>query len=508
MNSANSQQPQFAPPAYPPPRQPLLHPQSPTPFGIDLELLAHQGWVSLPIADSASDPLYGPFSALFEASAQFFSLPEEDKLKYRLANRAAYSASEEGYSNIPGEKCMITLRKAATTPSQFELRQRADAAWRASAELMREVLSRIEESLGMQPGVLTRTMGPKLELPGDGEENVATLLRMFRYERPKATTNSETSETVQPESKVVAEPHKDLGLLSLVVGHTPGLECFDPVAEKWVSCEELPGHEPGKLRASLLVGQTLAKFTNWRFQAGRHRVFVHPMSPLSHSSTSSPDAPDLVSSPASRLLADPSFRFSLVHALRAHLPLRVSSAEFKTSVTGPYAPNTQFPKVTIAEIYHAISNAHWNINISVDVRREQEQRLKLLKEQQEQATKVDVEANGSAVPTTAEALMKEIYMELQDFKDQDTKHRQYVNDKLAECERGIEDFVAKFERDVKDRVAKHMQNSDEMRKSREQLNERARQLDERERKLGERSRQLDKREKALKRWGRIISWFT
>ena len=174
----------FAPPTYPPPQRPLLHAQSLAPYDVDLELLAHQGWVSLPISDSdPSDPLYRAFSDLFSASAQFFALPEDEKLKYRLADRAAYSASEEGYSNIPGEKCMITLRKADTTPTQYELRARAEAAWNASALVMRDVLARIEESLGMQPGVLVRTMGPKLELPGDGEERVATLLRMFRYEQ-------------------------------------------------------------------------------------------------------------------------------------------------------------------------------------------------------------------------------------------------------------------------------------------------------------------------------------
>lgn len=65
--------------------------------------------------------------------------------------------------------------------------------------------------------------GPEARAPGDGKENVASFLRMFQYERPEANTNAEKSETVQPESKVVVESHKDLGLLSLVVGRTPGL---------------------------------------------------------------------------------------------------------------------------------------------------------------------------------------------------------------------------------------------------------------------------------------------
>ena len=144
----------------------------------------------------------------------------------------------------------------------------------------------------METGTLERLVGPSPtingvsspgEMPGQGEENIATLLRMFRYERP---TGSREQDVTPPPSKVVAAPHKDLGLLSLVIGHTPGLECWDPATQSWVSCEEegqgdsdTPSDRPDPpLKATLMVGQTLAKFTNWRYQAGPHRVFVHASS--------------------------------------------------------------------------------------------------------------------------------------------------------------------------------------------------------------------------------------
>ncbi|THH10590.1 hypothetical protein EW145_g1216, partial [Phellinidium pouzarii] len=157
--------------------------------------------------------------------------------------------------------------------------------------------------------------------------------------------------------RIVADGHKDLGLLTIVVGHSPGLECWDDLAGCWVPCETREG-----LNATILAGQTLAKFTNWRYTAGRHRVFVHPSQGPQESTTTPP-------------LFDPSYRLSIVHALRAHLPLRVSHTDFETPITGRYAPARQFVDASIHEIYRAISNAHWNVNIGVEERQRQQQAL-------------------------------------------------------------------------------------------------------------------------------------
>lgn len=355
----------YDPPPHPPPSRPPLYPISSAPYSIDLELLAYRGWITLPISPSPTDPLYSTFARLFSASAKFFALPADTKTKYK-STQATQQASEEGYSDIPGEKSMITLRKAANTPTEFALRDRAAEAWRASGEVMCGVMQAIEASLCMKPGVLQRTMGPGIEMPRAGEENVATLLRMFRYERPVPARDAEPGSVA--ESRVVAEAHKDLGLLSIVVGHTPGLECWNPQDESWASCEE---GATGALSATLLVGQTLAKFTNWRYAAGRHRVFVHPLMLSVNPEPRGDGGSDAPEPEPSALLADPAHRFSLVHALRAHLPERVSSADFTTPITGAYAPALQFADVSIAEIYKAISESHWNVNIGVAERRRQ-----------------------------------------------------------------------------------------------------------------------------------------
>jgi hypothetical protein len=335
----------YAPPVYLPGKKPLLPHSNELPYQIDFELFARDGWATLDITDSPSDPLFKLFSELFKASSQFLSLSEDEKLKYRVPPGASGQISEEGYSRVEGEKCMIALRKADTTPEIFGLRQKAAESWHGSAVVLNGVLKAIEQSLGMADGALTRTSEAQLELPQEGDKNVATLMRMFRYDRPRSG---------EP-SNVVSETHKDLGMLTIVVGHTPGLECWDTLNEDWVSCETKPG-----LNASIMVGQTLAKLTNWRYSAGKHRVFVHPIF----------DAPHLSGVPAP--LSDPSYRFSLVHALRGHLPLVVSHAEFETPITGKFDPATHF-NVTMSEIYKAISDAHFNVNLTA-IDRERQKR--------------------------------------------------------------------------------------------------------------------------------------
>ncbi|TDL29635.1 hypothetical protein BD410DRAFT_780102 [Rickenella mellea] len=355
----------FAPPL--PGAQPALKSTSACPYNIDLELLAKRGWVSLPLEVTAQDPLYAAFARLFSSSAQFFNLPEEERLKYKSAQPSA-QASEEGYNRVEGEKCMITLRHAGRTPTEFEMKTRAAEAWKAGGDVMRDVMGCVEESLGMESGVLQKTMGEKVELPAEGESIVATLLRMFRYDRPVSDDGE------QPPSKVVAEPHKDLGLLSLVVGHTPGLECQDPQTTAWVSCEE---NQEGKMSATLLVGQTLAAFTNGRYRAGRHRVFVHPLAKSSPASTPDEAGETFIDPDALPLLKTPAYRFSLVFTLRAHYPVLVSTSNFETVITGTFPSKAQFTDIPCAKVYKAISEVHWNVNINVEERRRQEQQIRM-----------------------------------------------------------------------------------------------------------------------------------
>lgn len=272
---------------------------------------------------------------------------------------------------------MITVRTAGTLDNgkgdgnEVEdergrvLRDCVAEAWAASGRVMCDVLRAVEESVGMQPGILMRTAAQQETLPAADAARVASLMRVFRYDRPVQSGETQT----------VADTHKDLGLLTIVIGHSPGLECWDVAVGPggdWVACEA----GAKTMHATLLTGQTLAKFTNGRYVAGRHRVRV--------------GASGNADIGLSDALANPLYRYSLVHALRAHLPVRVTSNEFETPITGRYyypdvdesmnqtvrpGSMTGFVDVPISDIYHAISNSHWNVNIGVEERERQRRTL-------------------------------------------------------------------------------------------------------------------------------------
>jgi len=176
-------------------------------------------------------------------------------------------------------------------------------------------------------------------------QKVATLLRMFRYIRPD----------IGEEPEEVAESHQDLGLLTIVVGSSAGLNVFEPLTRNpdgpgvWIPIESMKSKN-GELTATLLGGRTLGRFTNGIYHPGRHRVFVHPATEESPSP----------------------YRFSLVFALRAHFPGMVSSKMLTTEVTGPFKqPFGEDEPVKIIDMYRVLTSARYNINIDKKVREQQ-----------------------------------------------------------------------------------------------------------------------------------------
>lgn len=298
--------------------------------------------MALPLKDLDSN-LYDAYTNLFDQSEAFFHLPEEVKMKHHIPARQ--QQSEEGFSVVAGEKSLITVRRTSTTP-EILLKATQDC-WSASVNFLSDIMDQVSRSLGMETNRFEDMIKPCSSLPE--KDRVATLVRMFRYIRPEKGKNA----------KIVAEPHRDLGLLTIVVGSSAGLEVFEPDPAdsknggKWISIEE-EQTMTGDLTCTLLSGATLARLSNGLYTPGRHRVFVHP---------STDEAP----SP---------YRFSLVFALRAHLPVVVSSRMFTTDVTGPYIhPFGEDREAKMGDIYQAISNAHFNINIDKSVREEQRQKV-------------------------------------------------------------------------------------------------------------------------------------
>jgi hypothetical protein len=232
---------------------------------------------------------------------------------------------------------------------------------------------------------------------GQGEEQkTATMLRLFRYE------------SWAP--KIVAEPHADLGLLSLVVGDVPGLEVWNGVQfwdiereyQRWGQEREKEkrrgeGGEDGVGEvpcATLLGGRQLERLTNFRYKAGGHRVVSYgkPGTSASHSPSlvspppqpqpkNSSQAQDSISpetKPSSSSDPDPGpsekqYRYSIVFVLRAHEPVVVNTDTLTTSITGPFQDPVR--GVEAGVWYEQIRGKHFNINIGFEEREKQRRKI-------------------------------------------------------------------------------------------------------------------------------------
>ena len=189
---------------------------------------------------------------------------------------------------------------------------------------------------------LKKFVGPCGTMQEKDEQKTATMLRLFRYEGWEA--------------KEVAEPHADLGLLSVVVGDVPGLEVWDGAT--WFEIEK-EVEESGMKGASLLVGRQLERLSNGRYPAGGHRVVSY-------------------GDPKADEREEKRYRFSIVFVLRAHEPVVINSEELETAVTGKWPEPVQ--GLTAGELYAKIRGAHFNINIGIEERERQRQSFRSAKE--------------------------------------------------------------------------------------------------------------------------------
>lgn len=319
-------------------RPALLPTQSP----LDLAGLSKHGF--LPLNISRDYPaLHSAFSSLFGAAQEFFALPDGSPAKTAFKAANGSQASEAGYSRIPGEKQILTLRYAGRTPTELELCERVRAAWNEAGSLVKQASGDIAESLGLPRDAYMPFVEPCVVFPDD--KATPTLLRMFRYDRPEG-------QDAPP--RVVAESHRDLGMLSLVIGHTPGLDVFEPPSAehpegRWISIEE--ESPEGGLTATLLSGQIMSLLTRGRYTPGVHRVSVRPAT-----------------------AGAPPFRFSLVFALRP-APAPVYTDLLQSPQTGEFTPDQRMDGESMASVFDAVSRRHFNININHNIRYKQKKEL-------------------------------------------------------------------------------------------------------------------------------------
>lgn len=310
-----------------------------------LHFLASEGYLPLALADHPG--MVEAYTKLFAQTSEFFNLPpgSPEKTEYQAASGAA--ASEEGYSKIPNEKSIMTVRTSQHCPAT--LRNELQAAWNLTGSLMQKIMTAIANTLELQPDVFSPFVKPCMTLPQT--ERTPTFVRMFRYDRPLGPT------TTGP--KVNAEKHKDLGMLSLVVGHSPGLQALDSKTNAWISVEDqrnLPSGSitrSGGLTATLLAGETLAFLSRGSYTAGVHRVVCAP--------------------PSAENKGDP-YRFSIVYALRA-APAPLFTKCFESRVVGEFGPGETVEGQSSAVMFEKIMRTHWNVNAAPSVREEQRRKF-------------------------------------------------------------------------------------------------------------------------------------
>lgn len=306
-----------------------------------LHFLASEGYLPLALADQPG--MVEAYTLLFAQTSKFFNLPPEspEKTNYQAASGAA--ASEEGYSKIPNEKCIMTVKTWNRCPST--LRNELQTAWNLTGAFLAKITTAIAHTLELHPDVFAPFVTPCVTLPES--ERTPTLVRMFRYDRPQGTG-----------SKTNAEKHKDLGVLSLVVGHSPGLQALDSKTNAWVSVEDESNLPPGSiarsggLTATLLAGETLAFLSRGNYKAGVHRVVCAPC----------------VES------AGDAYRFSIVYTLRA-APAPLFTKEFESGVVGEFGPGERVEGQSSAVMFEKIMRTHWNVNAAPSVREEQRRKF-------------------------------------------------------------------------------------------------------------------------------------
>lgn len=126
-----------------------------------LHFLASEGYLPLLLADH--DGMVEAYTDLFESTQQFFKLPEDSLQKTNFGAASGSAASEEGYSDLPGEKSIMTIKTFQRCPQI--LQRHAEAAWNLTGAFLYDITRQIASSLGLKPDVFAPFVVPCSVLP-------------------------------------------------------------------------------------------------------------------------------------------------------------------------------------------------------------------------------------------------------------------------------------------------------------------------------------------------------
>ncbi|TPX18701.1 uncharacterized protein E0L32_002558 [Thyridium curvatum] len=312
----------IAPPPRPPP---FLRPH-------DAAYLAHQGHLNVHLPPHLQD-LY---DRLFALCDEFFRQPDEEKA--RPYPCTAPSPAEQGYCRLEGEKQYITLRHlyGPVSDASSPLNKTVSEVWRETVAFLNRVLGDISDLLGISPTAWEDQIIDSRVLPSSKEDSSPSMMRLFRYE---------------PETGI-ADPHRDLGLLTLCVCRGRGLQVWDRdvvLAKTDAELSSMSEEEKAAFieaerarfwkdagASALLAGDSLRVLSGNRITAGMHRV-----------------------------VGTEAGRDSMVFALRATSKGTIDLEKFGG-----------FGTVDAKALWHGISHNRFNVNLRQDVRDSLRQKYK------------------------------------------------------------------------------------------------------------------------------------
>jgi isopenicillin N synthase-like dioxygenase len=181
-----------------------------------LQHLVRHGYVGIDLAPHLAQQMIN----LFTQSSDFFHLPAGSKARLYPATPGN---TEQGYTDLTGEKEYVTLRYLPTR-SGVSLKDPIAAAaaaqldtmirqvWHDIAHLLYRILRDLSAHLGhITPTAWDSLVESSLSVGQERNEHARTLMRIFRYEPFGG----------------VADPHRDLGILTLCVCRGRGLQMLD-----------------------------------------------------------------------------------------------------------------------------------------------------------------------------------------------------------------------------------------------------------------------------------------
>ena len=265
-----------------------------------IQHLSYYGWlpINLPVN------LQWQLQQISATAAIFFDRADDEKKTLYPQSRG----TECGFYTVPAEKQYITFRHQVHNDSELEKHVRQ--TWQQVALLLYRILCDLTRAGGYDPGAWDYVIKDALQLPADdgGIDDNITLMRLFQYE---STTGFATE-------------HVDIGLLTLCVGGSKGLQVCDRSRSppQWIDADG----------PTILAGDMARALLNNRVNAGLHRV-----------------------------IGNVNGRSSIVFALRSCLRGDIDLAQFGGDGI-----------VKTRDYFYRIKGRKWNINATEEIRNEQQ----------------------------------------------------------------------------------------------------------------------------------------